>query len=103
MTKEPGSLTGARRFFLLPCVQTGSVELGLANFGTFSRRHLRVTFIYISFICVLVDRLYGLVLRVHGYRSRGPEFDSRRYRIFSVVGPERVSLSLCRITEELLE
>jgi hypothetical protein len=30
----------------------------------------------------LDDRLCGLVASVPGYRSRGPEFDSRRYQIF---------------------
>jgi hypothetical protein len=50
------------------------------------------------------NRLCGLVVRVPGYRSRGPGFDSRRYKIFwEVVGPERGSLSLVRIIEELLE
>jgi hypothetical protein len=50
------------------------------------------------------DRLCGLVVRVPGYRSRGPEFDSRRYKIFlEVMGLERGPLSLKRITEELLE
>jgi hypothetical protein len=45
-----------------------------------------------------------LVVRVPGYISRGPGFDSRRCRIFKgVVGPERGPLSLVRITEELLE
>jgi hypothetical protein len=29
-----------------------------------------------------IDRLCGLVVRVPAYRSRGPEFDSRRYKIF---------------------
>jgi hypothetical protein len=44
------------------------------------------------------------VVRVLGYRSRGPEFDSRRYQIFrEVVGLERGLLSLVRIIEELLE
>jgi hypothetical protein len=47
---------------------------------------------------------WGLVVRVYGYRSRGPGFDSRRYKIFrEVVGLERGPLSLVRITEELLE
>jgi hypothetical protein len=49
------------------------------------------------------DRLSGLVYRVPGYRSRGPEFDSRRYQIFwEIVGLERSPLSLVSITEELL-
>jgi hypothetical protein len=50
------------------------------------------------------ERLCGLVVRVPGYRSRYPGFDSRRYQIFlEVVGLERGPLSLVRIIEELLE
>jgi hypothetical protein len=30
------------------------------------------------------DRLCGLVVRVPGCKPRGPEFDSRRYQIFSL-------------------
>jgi len=30
----------------------------------------------------LFDRLCGLVVRVSGYRYRGPGFDPRRYQIF---------------------
>jgi hypothetical protein len=44
----------------------------------------------------MVDRL---VVRVPGYGSRGPEFDSRVCQIFW----ELLDLSLARITEELLE
>jgi hypothetical protein len=52
----------------------------------------------------LKNRLCGLVVRVPGYRSRGPRFDSRRYKIFcEVVGLKRGPLSLVRIIEELLE
>jgi hypothetical protein len=44
------------------------------------------------------------VVRVPGYRSRGPGFDFRRYQIFcEVVGLERAPLSLVRIIEELVE
>jgi hypothetical protein len=44
------------------------------------------------------------VVRVSGYRSRGPGFDSRHYQIFwKIVGLERSPLSLVRIIEELLE
>jgi hypothetical protein len=50
------------------------------------------------------DRLCGVVVRLLGCRSRGPEFDSRRYHIFYVtVGLERGPLSLMRINEELFE
>ena len=49
----------------------------------------------------------GLVVRVSGYRYRGPGFDPRRYQIFwVVVGLERGPLSLVslvRSIEELLE
>jgi hypothetical protein len=50
------------------------------------------------------DRLCGLVIRVSGYRYRGPVFDPWRYQIFCVVlGLERGPLSLVRSIEELLE
>ena len=43
------------------------------------------------------DRLCGLVVRVSGYRYRGPGFDPWRYQIFwVVVGLERGPLSLVR-------
>jgi hypothetical protein len=51
-----------------------------------------------------MDRLCGLVARVHGYRPRGPGFDSWRYKTFEeVVGLEEGPLSHVRITEELLQ
>jgi hypothetical protein len=47
-------------------------------------------------------RLCGLVVRVSGYRSRGPGFDSRPYQIFwEVRGLERGPLSLVGTIEEL--
>jgi hypothetical protein len=50
------------------------------------------------------DRLCGLVVRVPGYKSRGPGFHSWGYQIFwEVDGLEQGPLSLVRITEELLE
>jgi hypothetical protein len=51
-----------------------------------------------------MDRFCGLVIRVPGYRSRGPEYDCRRYQIFwEVVCLERGPLSLLSTIEELLE
>jgi hypothetical protein len=45
---------------------------------------------YLGHKC-LFPRLCGLVVRVSGYRYRGPWFDSRRYQIFWVaVGLEQV-------------
>jgi hypothetical protein len=44
------------------------------------------------------------VVRVLGYRARGPGFDSGRYQLFCVaVGLERGPISLVRINEELIE
>ena len=34
------------------------------------------------YIYIYIDRLCGLVVRVSGYRYRGPGFDPRRYQIF---------------------
>jgi hypothetical protein len=49
------------------------------------------------------DRLCSLVVRVPGYKSRGPGFDSLCYQIFGeIVGLERGSFSLVSTTEELL-
>jgi hypothetical protein len=49
-------------------------------------------------------RLCGLVVRVSGYRFRGPGFDSRPYYIFwEVGGQQRGSLGLMRTIEELLK
>jgi hypothetical protein len=50
----------------------------------------------------VVNRFCGLVVRVPGYRSKRPEFDSRRYQIFQeIVGLEQGPLSLVSTTEEL--
>jgi hypothetical protein len=64
----------------------------------------RKTFLYLHSIYTGSDRFCSLVVRVPGYRSRCPVFNSRRYQIFwEVAGLERGPLSLVRITEELLE
>jgi hypothetical protein len=51
----------------------------------------------------ITDHLCGLMVRVPGYRSRDPGFDSWRYQIFlEVMGLERGPLSLVSTIEELL-
>jgi hypothetical protein len=48
-------------------------------------------------------RVIARMVRVSGYRSRGPGFDSRRFQIFwEAVGLERGPHRLVRTTEELL-
>jgi len=37
---------------------------------------------YLGRFSSFLDRLCGLVVRVSGYRYRGPGFDPRRYQIF---------------------
>jgi hypothetical protein len=49
------------------------------------------------------DRLYGLVVRVLGYRSGGPGSIPGTTRKKKVVGLERGPLSLVSTTEELLD
>jgi hypothetical protein len=52
--------------------------------------------------CDTGNRLCGLVVRVPGYRSRGPGFDSRHYKIFwLVLGLERRPFSFMSANEEL--
>jgi hypothetical protein len=51
-----------------------------------------------------VSSICGLVVRVPGYRYRGPGFYSRRYQIFwHRVDLDRSPLSLVRIIEGILE
>jgi hypothetical protein len=59
--------------------------------------------INISSLACALDRFWGLVIRVPGYRSKGPGFDSQHYQIcWAIVDLKRGSLSLVSTTEELL-
>jgi hypothetical protein len=57
------------------------------------------------FLTISFNHLCGLVVRVPGYRSRGPtsEFDSRRYQIFWEVVCLEPEFSLVCVIDELLE
>jgi hypothetical protein len=62
-------------FAMIPCLAYAST----LKMDTTCPPKLQFTF---TGLYGLIDRLCGLLLRVPGYRSRGPEFDSRRYLIF---------------------
>jgi hypothetical protein len=57
----------------------------------------------ISYVVELEDHLYGLVVRVLGYRSGGPGSIPGTNRKKNVVGLERGALNLVSTTEELLD
>jgi hypothetical protein len=60
--------------------------------------------VLLKIVFCFLGRLCGVVVRVPGYRFRGPGFDSWRYQIFlKVVGLERDPLSLMMIIEELFQ
>jgi hypothetical protein len=48
--------------------------------------HFMHVYLYLDMVIKDKDRLCGLVVRVSGYRSRGPGFDSQPYHIFWQVG-----------------
>jgi len=48
----------------------------------FGPKEQEVRFKSFGMLCDVSDRLCGLVIRVSGYRYRGPGFDPRRYQIF---------------------
>jgi hypothetical protein len=63
-----------------------------------------VRILYCDLKCKFQGPLLWSSVKVPGYRSKGPGFDSRRYQIFwEVVGLELGLLNLVRITEELLK
>jgi hypothetical protein len=40
---------------------------------------------YTCMLCILFDRLCGILVRIPVYNSRDPGFDSRRYQIFRII------------------
>jgi hypothetical protein len=57
----------------------------------------------ILYVITEYDSLCGLVVTIPGYSTRGPGFDSRRYRNFwELVSVERRPFSLVRMIQLLL-
>jgi hypothetical protein len=57
-----------------------------------------------SSLILMISRLCSLAVRVSGWRTRGLRFGPRRYQnLWAAVGPDRDTLRLIRIYEELLE
>ena len=52
------------------------------QFSKYSPHYRLNSILEFSSVCTFKDRLCGLVVRVSGYRYRGPGFDPRRYQIF---------------------
>jgi hypothetical protein len=78
--------------FIVPLLQP-------KNCRTFLVYHLHIQVIF--YVIFLDDRLYGLVVRVLGYRSGGPASIPGATKK-KVVGLERGPLCLVSTTEELL-
>jgi hypothetical protein len=95
-------------FFIVLVLQLAPVALVLKPKN--NELNLKLLFIFVIIICIIYkyiyctfDRLCDLVVRVSGYRPRGPVSDSRHYQIFwEVVALERGPLSLVSKIEELL-
>jgi hypothetical protein len=106
-TKLHGEVTRKPQFrpWRLGKIQLLYIKRSLRKTSVRNNRTLvKGIYIYLWLIIIGNDRLCGLVVRVSGYRYRGPEFDSRRFQIFwEAAGLERGPLSLLRTTEELLE
>jgi hypothetical protein len=64
---------------------------------------MKYKLIYVIFGIKTSRKPRKILVRIRGYRSRGPGFDSRRFQIFwEAAGLERGPLGLVWTTEELL-
>jgi len=105
-SKPQGCLkTGGIWFFNEEALHSGRTEFPRVIL-TLTSKDTRNRIYFLNMFSIFFNHrgLCGLVVRVSGYRYRGPRFDPRRYQIFwVVVSLERGPLSLMRSIEELLE
>jgi hypothetical protein len=102
---------GKRQFFLFAVRRGRHASMLLFKFisviSMWQFMKLKQRIIPVSFghgLLTFARKYCGLVVRIPGYRSRGPRFDFRRYHIFGeVVRLEQGLLGLVKITEELFE
>jgi hypothetical protein len=80
------------------------VELWKGKCSRISRSVCRNIVTFLNILCRELDRLCGLVVRVLGYRSGGPDsIPGTTKQKKNVVGLERGALSLVSTTEELFD
>jgi hypothetical protein len=101
--QEPRGMTSQKTaFFIVTTLKTST----LTSVKSFSLIHYfgLPLFLFCTPKVLYNDCLCSLVVRVPGYRRRGPWFDSRCYQIFwEVVGLEQGPPSLVSIAEDLHE
>jgi hypothetical protein len=68
LTSHPSSMCSSYHTQQLPLLPSASLPRLLLLFSVYHRR--------------VLERLCGLVVRIPGYRSRNPGFDSQHYQIF---------------------
>jgi len=67
---------------LIPSVDIMDSAEVVLRFALLHKGIYKTSVLHLSFALCTRDRLCGLVVRVSGYRYRGPGFDPRRYQIF---------------------
>jgi len=64
------------------CELVGDAKANALNLKVFTIINYMPSFIRNTYCYICSDHLCDLVVRVSGYRYRGPGFDPRRYQIF---------------------
>jgi hypothetical protein len=99
MRSDPGAYPSSLRTWKTGLINT-SGQTGISLLMKFMRNFLKFLIRWFMKLLWSIDCLCGLVVRVSGYRSRGPGLDFRHFQIFwEAVGLERGPLSLVSTRE----